>query len=111
MTHSPPASCGVERRDDLMICERCAFEWLTGATPPACDPITYKTLVERMVSEATRAEASLRVVTAIKAEGGPADPDMARRRLAEINKILTIVVRVEASDAIKALLIEKGGRR
>lgn len=106
-TIARPASCAAHADDDLMVCHRCGLEWPAGAPGPKCNPITFERLRARMLQEVTRAEASLIAVHAVRLNGGPADPSIARLRVAELEAIQCLVDRVTLDGQMRDMLNRK----
>lgn len=103
-SHSRPEGCKAGLVDDLMVCERCGLQWIAGLPAPACDPITFEKLRDRMLMDVTSAEVSLRLTTELQREGRPADPRSSRRLLAERNALLRMMDAIVADRVIKERL-------
>lgn len=83
------ADCKRTEVDDLVICNRCGMQWdLEDPAPPACDPMSYSRMRARLVAEISSADTSLEIVAKLKRAGTPADPSIAKRKLAELEALL-----------------------
>lgn len=102
---SRPETCKAALDEDVMICERCGLDWPAGSPGPKCSPITFEMLCDRMLSEVTRAEASLISVQGLASRGMPTDGGRrVRRRIAELKAVLRLVERIAGDVGLKAML-------
>ena len=100
-----PTTCKALDVGELTVCYRCGLEWeISDPAPPACNPMTFARMRERLLAEISSAEVSLAIVTGLKAKGSPADPRPARSRLAEIEAVLRLFDRAVESKEIRDLL-------
>ena len=101
--------CKAVDVDGLSTCYRCGLQWeITASVVPACNPMTFRRMHERLLREISATETSLAIITAMKAENFPADPAWARAKLAELEAILRVFVKVTGSTEGRAFLNGKG---
>jgi hypothetical protein len=104
-TSERPATCKAAEAGELMVCERCGIQWdLTDPKPPACEPMTFARMRQRIYAEIESAEMSLNVVTALKRSGTPADPRPAHRRKGELEAVLRLYDKVTESKEIREII-------
>jgi hypothetical protein len=93
-----PADCKAVDVDGVSTCYRCGLQWgISDAVAPACNPMTFRRMHDRLLREISSAEAWVKVATELKNEKAPVDPLSARAKLAELEALLRVFEKVTGS--------------